>query len=126
MGYENGGLLTNAISENPRCVLLLDEIEKADKEIYNTFLEVLDYGTLTDTKGNKVDFTNTIIIMTSNLGSNEVRGMGFGNANLYRESAVADFLTPEFRNRLDIMMEFNALTKDMIMKMTNKFINHSS
>ena len=65
VGYEDGGLLTNAINENPHCVLFLDEIEKTDRVVYNTFLQVLDYGTLKDTKGNKVDFSNTIIIMTS-------------------------------------------------------------
>ncbi len=122
VGHEDGGLLTNAISEHPHCVLLLDEIEKADKAVYNTFLQVLDYGTLKDTKGNKVDFTNTIIIMTSNLGANEVRGIGFGNTKLHKESAVVDFLTPEFRNRLDMMVEFNTLSEDMIMQVTDKFI----
>ena len=122
VGHEDGGLLTNAISEHPHCVLLLDEIEKADKVVYNTFLQVLDYGTLKDTKGNKVDFSNTIIIMTSNLGANEVRGIGFGNTKLHKESAVVEFLTPEFRNRLDMMVEFNTLSKDMIMQVTDKFI----
>ena len=122
VGHEDGGLLTNAISEHPHCVLLLDEIEKADSAVYNTFLQVLDYGTLKDTKGNKVDFTNTIIIMTSNLGANEARGIGFGNTNIHKESAVVNFLTPEFRNRLDMMMEFNALTEDMIPQVTDKFI----
>ncbi len=122
VGHEDGGLLTNAISKHPHCVLLLDEIEKADKAVYNTFLQVLDYGTLKDTKGNKVDFTNTIIIMTSNLGANEVRGIGFGNTKVHKESAIVDFLTPEFRNRLDMMLEFNALSKEMIMQVTDKFI----
>ena len=127
VGYEEGGLLTNAINENPHCVLLLDEIEKADQSIYNTFLQVLDYGTLTDTKGGKTDFTNTIIIMTSNLGSNEKRGIGFGSSSsVYKESAVADFLTPEFRNRIDKMLEFNKLTKDMVMNITDKFLDDFS
>ncbi len=127
VGYDDGGLLTNAIDENPNCVLLLDEIEKADKSIYNSFLQVLDYGTLTDTKGFKTDFTNTIIIMTSNLGSNEKRGIGFGSSStVYKESAVADFLTPEFRNRIDKMLEFNKLTKDMVMNITDKFLDDFS
>ena len=126
VGHEDGGLLTNAISEHPQCVLLLDEIEKADRTVYNTFLQVLDYGTLKDTKGNRVDFTKTIIIMTSNLGANEVRGIGFGNTNMHKESAVIDFLTPEFRNRLDMMMEFNTLSEDMIMQVTDKFIGDFS
>ena len=127
VGYDEGGLLTNAIDENPHCVLLLDEIEKADQSIYNTFLQVLDYGTLTDTKGRKTDFTNTIIIMTSNLGSNEKRAIGFSSGStLYKESAVANFLTPEFRNRIDKMLEFNKLTKDMVMHITNKFLDDFS
>ncbi len=127
VGYDEGGLLTNAIDENPYSLLLLDEIEKADQSIYNTFLQVLDYGTLTDTKGGKTDFTNTIIIMTSNLGSNEKRGIGFGSSStLYKESAVADFLTPEFRNRIDKMLEFNKLSQDMIMDITNKFLSNFS
>ncbi len=127
VGYEDGGLLTNAIRENPHCVLLLDEIEKADKVVYNTFLQVLDYGTLKDTKGNKVDFTNTIVIMTSNLGANEKRGIGFGgNANIYKESAVVDFLTPEFRNRLDRMLEFNKLTPEVIVHVTDKYLDDLS
>ncbi len=127
VGHEEGGLLTNAINENPNCVLLLDEIEKADKVIYNSFLQVLDYGTLTDTQGNKTDFTNTIIIMTSNLGANENRGIGFGEReNIHRESAVVEFLTPEFRNRLDSMLEFSRLTDDMIMKVTEKYLSDFS
>ncbi len=122
VGYENGGLLTNAIIEKPSCVLLLDELEKADPQVLNTFLQVLDYGTLTDTKGKKADFTKTIIIMTSNLGSSEQRGIGFGNTTLYKGSAVLDFLTPEFRNRLDKIIEFNALNKEMIVHITDKFL----
>ncbi len=127
VGYEDGGLLTNAINENPHCVLLLDEIEKADRVVYNTFLQVLDYGILKDTKGNKVDFTNTIIIMTSNLGAAEKRGIGFGeNINIYKESAVVDFLTPEFRNRLDKMLEFNKLTSEVIIHVTDKYLDDLS
>ena len=127
VGYDDGGLLTNAIKENPQCVLLLDEIEKADKAVYNTFLQVLDYGTLKDTQGNKADFTNTIIIMTSNLGATEKRGIGFGeNINTYKESAVIDFLTPEFRNRLDMMLEFNTLTSEVVVYVIDKYINDLS
>ena len=123
VGYEEGGLLTNAIAEHPHSVLLLDEIEKADKAIYNTFLQVLDYATLKDTKGNSVDFSKTIIVMTSNLGSNEKRGIGFGgNQNLYKEAAVKDFLTPEFRNRIDKILHFNTLTEEMISPIVEKFL----
>lgn len=122
VGYENGGLLTNAIIKEPSSVLLLDELEKADPKVLNTFLQVLDYGTLTDTKGKKADFTKTIIIMTSNLGSSEQRGIGFGNKMLYKGTAVLDFLTPEFRNRLDKIIQFNALTKEMMAHITDKFL----
>lgn len=123
VGYEEGGILTNAITENPNSILLLDEIEKADKKVYDTFLQVLDYGTLTDTKGEKTDFTNCIIIMTSNLGASEKSGIGFGNTkNIYKEAAVVDYLTPEFRNRIDKMLEFNKLTKEMVIHIVDKFL----
>lgn len=123
VGYEEGGLLTNAIKEKPRSVLLLDEIEKADKAVYNSFLQVLDYGKLTDTKGNTVDFSQTIIIMTSNLGSKEQRGIGFGeNQNIHKGSAVLDFLTPEFRNRIDKMLEFEPLNREVSTLITNKYV----
>lgn len=124
VGYEDGGLLTNAINEHPVSVLLLDEIEKADKAVYNTFLQVFDYATLKDTKGNVTDFSNTIIIMTSNLESVEKRGIGFGeHKNTYKESAVSSFLTPEFRNRIDKILHFNTLTKDMIAPVVDKFLD---
>jgi ATP-dependent Clp protease ATP-binding subunit ClpA len=127
VGYEEGGILTNAISKNPRCVLLFDEIEKADKAVYNTLLQVLDYGTLTDTKGNKVDFSETIIIFTSNLGATKQRGIGFSESeNINRWDAVVDFLTPEFRNRLSKMIEFNKLTPDVATHIVDKYLNDFS
>lgn len=127
VGYEDGGLLTNAIMENPECVLLLDEIEKADKVVYNTFLQVLDYGKLKDTQGRCADFTKTIIIMTSNLGATEKRGIGFGaNENLYKEYAVSEFLTPEFRNRIDKILEFNPISQKIAGHITDKFLSDFS
>lgn len=127
VGYEDGGLLTNAINKHPHSVLLLDEIEKADKAIYNTFLQVFDYATLKDTKGNKVNFSNTIIIMTSNLGATNKRCIGFGeNTTMLQESAVKDFLTPEFRNRIDKILNFNTLTVDMIEPVVEKFLSELS
>ncbi len=126
VGYEEGGLLTNAIIEDPRSIVLFDEIEKADKKVLNTLLQVLDYGTLTDTKGHKADFTNTIIIMTSNLGASEQNGIGFANKNLYKGTAILDFLTPEFRNRIDKILEFNKLTKEMVVHITDKFLKDLS
>ena len=127
VGHSDGGLLTNAMKENPHCVLLLDEIEKADKAVYNTFLQVLDYGTLKDTQGHKADFSHSIIIMTSNLGATEKRGIGFGeNINMHKESAVVDFLSPEFRNRLDMMLEFNPLNSETIVDVIDKYLNDFS
>jgi len=126
VGYEEGGLLTNAVREAPNCVLLLDEIEKAHQKIFNSFLQVLDYGTLTDTKGNKADFTKAVIIMTSNLGAREQNGIGFGNKDLYKHTAVLEFLSPEFRNRLDKIVEFNKLTPEMVVHITDKFIKDFS
>jgi len=122
VGYEDGGILTNAIKENPHSLLLLDEIEKAHPNIYHTFLQVLDYGTLTDTKGHKVDFSKTIIILTSNLGANEDRGIGFDNQDVHKGSAVVDFLSPEFRNRLDRIVEFNEISKDISLRVAEKYI----
>lgn len=126
VGYEDGGLLTNAIIKNSNAILLLDEIEKAHHKVYNTFLQVLDYGVLTDTKGKKADFTKTIIIMTSNLGATEQNGIGFGNKNLYKEMAILEFLAPEFRNRIDKILEFKKLTKEMIVHITDKFLDDLS
>ena len=113
VGYEDGGLLTNAIKKKPNSILLLDEVEKAHKDIYNTFLQVLDYGTLTDTQGEKVDFSKTIIIMTSNLGEKE-------------KLKVNEFMTPEFINRIDKILHFNNLTKELNMNIITKFLNDFS
>ena len=124
VGYDEGGLLTNAVQKKPDCVLLLDEIEKAHQTIYNTFLQVFDYGTLTDSKGDKIDFTDTIIIMTSNLGTNEERGIGFGNnTTIHREAAIANFLSPEFRNRIDKMMEFRKITSEVTFNILEKYLD---
>jgi len=113
VGYEDGGLLTNAIKKNPNSILLLDEVEKAHKDIYNTFLQVLDYGILTDTKGEKIDFSQTIIIMTSNLGTTD-------------KPKVNEFMTPEFINRIDKILKFNNLTKELNMNIVSKFLNDFS
>ncbi len=113
VGYEEGGLLTNAIKKKPNSILLLDEVEKAHKKIYNTFLQVLDYGVLTDTKGEKVDFSKSIIIMTSNLGEEE-------------KLKVNQFMSPEFINRIDKMLNFNNLTKELTINIVNKFLNDFS
>lgn len=126
-GYDEGGVLTNAIKKNPNCVLLLDEIEKADKIILNTFLQVLDYGVLTDSKGKKIDFKNVIIIMTSNLGATAKSMMGFGaNSHTNKDDAINEFLSPELRARIDCKIEFNTLSKEMTKNITNKFLEQLS
>ena len=128
VGYEEGGLLTNAIRKHPKCILLLDEIEKAHPKVYNTFLQVLDYGVLTDTKGKKAMFNETIIIMTSNLGHHEVeteRSVGFcqkDNVATKNTQAVANFLLPEFRNRIDTIVPFLHLNATHFKKIAQKFI----
>lgn len=122
-GYDEGGVLTNAIKKNPKCVLLLDEIEKADKIILNTFLQVLDYGILSDSKGEKVSFKNVIIIMTSNLGATAKSTVGFGsNAQINKDDAINEFLSPELRARIECKIEFNPLTKKMVQEITSKFL----
>ncbi len=124
VGYEEGGILTNAIMQNPKCVLLLDEIEKAHQIILNTFLQVLDYGTLTDKKGRKVNFKNVIIIMTSNLGATTKNSMGFGsNSKTNKDDAINEFLSPELRARIDSKIEFNPLTNGIVQRITKKFCN---
>jgi len=127
VGHEEGGLLTNAITKHPNCVLLLDEIEKAHYRVFNTFLQILDYGTLTDKKGNKVDFTNVIIIMTSNLGATAKSTVGFASDKYSNKNdEINKFLSPEFRARIDTKIEFNPLSNDMVESITNKFLNQLS
>lgn len=129
VGYGKGGLLTEQVNKNPYSVVLLDEIEKAHPDIYNAFLQVFDYGFLTDSEGRKVDFRNTIIIMTSNVGiklvSQEKNGIGFvkkdiENVSLVNWETVNKTFRPEFRNRLDGIVEFKAISKDMIIDIVNK------
>jgi ATP-dependent Clp protease ATP-binding subunit ClpA len=124
IGYDEGGILTDSIYENPNSVILFDEIEKADKSVLNLFLQVLDYGILTNTRGEKVSFDETIIIFTSNLGANVKNTMGFSNSKKdNKEKEINEFLSPEFRARLNGMIEFNPLSIDMITNIVNKFIN---
>ncbi|MCL1911447.1 MAG: ATP-dependent Clp protease ATP-binding subunit ClpA [Leptospirales bacterium] len=128
VGYEEGGLLTEAIQKTPHAVLLLDEIEKAHQDIFNTLLQVMDYATLTDNSGKKADFRNVIIIMTSNAGTREIgkQQMGFGERLINQNaitSAIDTFFTPEFRNRLDAVVTFGNLNKDILLQIVNKNIN---
>ncbi|MBN2353035.1 MAG: ATP-dependent Clp protease ATP-binding subunit ClpA [Spirochaetales bacterium] len=121
IGYDEGGLLTDAVRKNPHSVLLLDEIEKAHQDIFNTLLQVFDYATLTDNNGKKADFRNVVIIMTSNAGAREIGKplVGFGERNVAKDAidyAVENIFSPEFRNRLDAVVTFNNLN-DEIMRM---------
>lgn len=120
VGYQEGGLLTEAVKNKKHCVLLIDEIEKADEQVYNIFLQILDDGFLTDNTGNKVDFTNTIILLTSNVGTkqaSESRSIGFGgsddeNKREIIEKELKKKFPPEFINRLSDVVYFNSLTED--------------
>ncbi len=125
VGYEEGGLLTEAIRKTPHAVLLLDEIEKAHVDIFNILLQVMDYATLTDNSGRKADFRNVVLIMTSNAGAREIGKplIGFGSRSI-TESAVADavdrLFSPEFRNRLDKVVQFNALDIKVVQNIVRK------
>ncbi len=126
VGYEEGGLLTEAIRKNPHCVLLLDEIEKAHSDIFNTLLQVMDYATLTDNAGKKADFRNAVIIMTSNAGARVIgkQKVGFSGERMINEDALDEavkrIFSPEFRNRLDAVVRFNGLTKDNVLSIVRK------
>jgi ATP-dependent Clp protease ATP-binding subunit ClpA len=126
VGFDQGGLLTDAINRNPYAVLLLDEIEKAHPDLFNILLQVMDHATLTDNNGKKADFRNIILIMTTNAGAREISGapLGFGaqsNAGKGKE-AIEKMFSPEFRNRLDAMIVFNSLSMEIIERVVDKFI----
>ena len=126
VGFDQGGLLTDAINRNPYAVLLLDEIEKAHPDLFNILLQVMDHAALTDNNGKKADFRNIILIMTTNAGAREMSGtpLGFGarsNAGKGKE-AIEKMFSPEFRNRLDAMINFNSLSMEIIERVVDKFI----
>lgn len=129
VGYEEGGLLVDEIRKNPSCVLLLDEIEKAHPDIFNTLLQVMDYATLTDNRGNKADFKNVILIMTSNAGARDMgkRGIGFNsNGELGKESidnSLKQVFSPEFRNRLSDVVVFNGIDNELGKQITKQKLN---
>lgn len=128
VGYEEGGLLTDAIRKTPHCVLLLDEIEKAHEDIMGVLLQVMDYATLTDNKGRKADFKNVIIIMTSNAGAKNIgkKLIGFGDRRIQGEAIMEEvkkFFTPEFRNRLDKVVVFNSMNPEMAKMVAHKQLN---
>jgi ATP-dependent Clp protease ATP-binding subunit ClpA len=126
VGFEQGGLLTEAITKHPYCVLLLDEIEKAHPDIFNILLQVMDHGTLTDNNGRKADFRNVTIIMTTNAGAESLSrtSMGFtkSTANGDEMVDIKRLFTPEFRNRLDAIVSFAPLSHDVIMQVVEKFL----
>jgi ATP-dependent Clp protease ATP-binding subunit ClpA len=131
VGYEEGGLLTEAIRKNPHAVLLLDEIEKAHTDIFNTLLQVMDYATLTDNNGKKADFRNVVLLMTSNAGAREIgkQTIGFEAKAINRDavfSAVEKAFSPEFRNRLDAVVNFNGLTDEVVLQIVRKVIGEFS
>ena len=126
VGFDQGGLLTEAVTKKPHCVLLLDEIEKAHPDIFNVLLQVMDHGTLTDNNGRKADFRNVIIIMTTNAGAETMNKSTIGFTNP-REAGdeMADIkrlFTPEFRNRLDATVSFKALDETVILRVVDKFL----
>ncbi len=126
VGFDQGGLLTDGVDQHPHCVLLLDEIEKAHPDVFNILLQVMDNGELTDHNGRTVSFRNVILIMTSNAGASEMAksAIGFGRDRREGEdtAAVERTFTPEFRNRLDAVISFGALPKEVIMQVVEKFV----
>ena len=126
VGYDQGGLLTDGVDQNPHCVLLLDEIEKAHPDLFNVLLQVMDHGSLTDANGRKVDFRNVILIMTTNAGASDMAKapMGFGRERREGEDteAINKMFTPEFRNRLDAVVGFNNLPPEVVVRVVEKFI----
>ena len=126
VGYDQGGLLTDAIDQNPHCVLLLDEIEKAHPDLFNILLQVMDNGRLTDHHGKTVDFRNVVLIMTTNAGASDMARSGIGFGDVSKEDAgteaVNKMFTPEFRNRLDAIVPFAYLGKSIVARVVDKFI----
>ncbi len=126
VGFDQGGLLTEAINKQPHCVLLLDEIEKAHPDIFNILLQVMDHGTLTDNNGRKADFRNVVIIMTTNAGAHALSSakIGFTNSGVAGDdlAEIKRMFTPEFRNRLDATISFAPLDKEVILRVVDKFL----
>jgi ATP-dependent Clp protease ATP-binding subunit ClpA len=126
VGFDQGGLLTEAVTKKPHAVLLLDEIEKAHPDIFNILLQVMDHGTLTDNNGRKADFRNVIMIMTTNAGAESLQksSIGFSNTKQAGDEMIdiKRMFTPEFRNRLDAIISFRSLDPDVIMRVVDKFL----
>ena len=126
VGFDQGGLLTGGVDQHPHCVLLLDEIEKAHPDVFNILLQVMDHGKLTDHSGKTTDFRNVVLIMTSNAGASDMakNAVGFGRTSREGEDmeAVERMFTPEFRNRLDAVIPFAPLPKEVVLKVVEKFV----
>ena len=126
VGFDQGGLLTDGVDQHPHCVLLLDEIEKAHPDVYNILLQVMDHGKLTDHNGRQVDFRNVILIMTSNAGASDMQkaAIGFGRDKREGEdtAAIERTFTPEFRNRLDAIISFAPLSREVVVHVVEKFV----
>ena len=126
VGYDQGGLLTDAVDQHPHCVVLLDEIEKAHPDVFNILLQVMDHGVLTDANGKKVDFRNVVLIMTTNAGASDAQkntiGFGRGKQDDEVDEALKRLFTPEFRNRLDAVVPFKPLTPEVIRQVVLKFV----
>ena len=126
VGFDQGGLLTDAVDQHPHAVVLLDEIEKAHPDVYNILLQVMDHGALTDSNGKKIDFRNVVLIMTTNAGASDAQrnsiGFGRGKQDDEAEEAIKRVFTPEFRNRLDAVVAFKSLTPEIIKLVVQKFI----
>jgi ATP-dependent Clp protease ATP-binding subunit ClpA len=126
VGFDQGGMLTDAIDQHPHCVLLLDEIEKAHSDLFNILLQVMDHGKLTDHNGKSVDFRNVILIMTTNAGAQELTkaAIGFGRETRVGEDleAINRMFSPEFRNRLDAIIGFESLAPEVVAKVVDKFV----
>jgi ATP-dependent Clp protease ATP-binding subunit ClpA len=126
VGFDQGGLLTDAVDQHPHSVVLLDEIEKAHPDVFNILLQVMDHGVLTDANGKKVDFRNVVLIMTTNAGASDAQrnaiGFGRGKQDDEVDEALKRLFTPEFRNRLDAVVQFKALTQEIIRQVVQKFV----
>jgi len=126
VGFDQGGLLTEAINKQPHCVLLLDEIEKAHPDVFNILLQVMDHGTLTDNNGRKADFRNVILVMTTNAGAETLNrpSIGFANSRVTGDemAEIRRMFTPEFRNRLDAIIPFAPLSREVILRVVDKFL----
>jgi ATP-dependent Clp protease ATP-binding subunit ClpA len=126
VGFDQGGLLTEAVSKNPHAVVLLDEIEKAHPEVFNLLLQVMDHGTLTDNNGRKADFRNIVLVMTTNAGAQEMSraSIGFTHQDHSTDglSIIKKSFTPEFRNRLDAIIQFAALDANSVKRVVDKLV----